>query len=113
MTGELSNFTSHVIPIDQTDHIADGFSIPIRSQGDVRLSSEITLHSFYHVHNFAYNLLSVSCLAKNLNCDVIFLSDRCFLQDLTSKKIFGRGYKHDGLYYVDNHLTSKVSPFSP
>ena len=51
------------------------------------MSSDITLHSVYHVPNFAYNLLSVDHLAKNLNCDVIFLLDSCFLQDLTSKKV--------------------------
>ena len=41
----------------------------------------------------------VSRLAKSLNCAVIFLPFYCLLQDLSSKKIFGRGYKRDGLYY--------------
>ncbi|GFY95259.1 hypothetical protein Acr_10g0006440 [Actinidia rufa] len=99
MTGELATFTSPVTSIHQSVCIADGSSIPIRSQGDACLSSDITLSSVYYVPNFAYNLLSVSRLAKDLNCAVVFLPSRCLLQDLTSKKIFGRGYERDGLYY--------------
>ena len=63
------------------------------------LSSDIMLSSVLHVPNFAFNLLSVSRLAKSLNCPVIFLPYHCLLQDQSSKKIFGKGYKRDGLYY--------------
>ncbi|GFZ20739.1 hypothetical protein Acr_28g0014440 [Actinidia rufa] len=77
MTGELATFTSPVTSIHQSVCIADGSSIPIRSQGDARLSSDITLSS-----------------------------------DLTLKKIFGRGYERDGLYYFGNPLPSRV-PLEP
>ena len=63
------------------------------------LSSDIMLFSVLYIPNFAFNLLSVSRLAKSLNCAVIFLPFHCLLQDLSLKKIFGRGYEHDGLYY--------------
>ena len=36
-----------------------------------------------------------------------------FLHDLTSKKIFGRGYECNGLYYFGSPLPPKVSLFSP
>ncbi|GFY83186.1 hypothetical protein Acr_02g0014260 [Actinidia rufa] len=74
MTGELATFTSPVTSVNQSVCIADGSSIPIRSQGDARLSSNITLSSVYH--------------------------------DLSSKKIFGRGYERDGLYYFGDLLPS-------
>ncbi|GFZ05939.1 hypothetical protein Acr_18g0001090 [Actinidia rufa] len=74
MTGELATFTSPVTSIHQSVCIADGSSIPIHSQGDARLSSDITLSS-----------------------------------DLTSKKIFGRGYGRDGLYYFGDPLPSSAS----
>ncbi|GFZ18593.1 hypothetical protein Acr_27g0003320 [Actinidia rufa] len=109
MTGELATFTSPVTSVNQSVCIADGSSIPIRSQGDARLSSDITLSSVYHVPHFAYNLLSVSRLAKDLNCAVVFLPSRCYLQDLSSKKIFGRGYERDGLYYFGDPLPSHVT----
>ncbi|GFY85851.1 hypothetical protein Acr_04g0005890 [Actinidia rufa] len=112
MTGELATFTSPVTSIHQSVCIADGSSIPIRSQGDACLSSDITLSSVYYVPNFAYNLLSVSRLAKDLNCAVVFLPSRCLLQDLTSKKIFGRGYERDGLYYFGDPLPSSASSSS-
>ena len=63
------------------------------------LSLDILLSSVLHVPNFTFNLLSVSRLAKSLNCTIIFLPYHCLLQDLNSKKIFGRGYERDGLYY--------------
>ncbi|GFY96712.1 hypothetical protein Acr_11g0010180 [Actinidia rufa] len=77
MTGELATFTSPVTSVNQSVCIADGSSIPIRSQGDARLSSDITLSSVYH--------------------------------DLSSKKIFGRGYERDGLYYFGDPLPSHVT----
>ncbi|GFY97193.1 hypothetical protein Acr_11g0014990 [Actinidia rufa] len=43
MTGELTTFTSLVTSVHQSICIADGSFIPIRSQGDARLSSDITI----------------------------------------------------------------------
>ena len=91
MTGESSVFSSSVTPIVQSVCIADGSSTPVHHQGDVHLSTDITLSSVYYVPNFAYNLLSVNRLAKDHNCAVVFLPSYCYLQDLTSNKILGRG----------------------
>uniref|UniRef100_A0A2N9ED05 Integrase catalytic domain-containing protein n=1 Tax=Fagus sylvatica TaxID=28930 RepID=A0A2N9ED05_FAGSY len=99
MTGESSIFSSPLIPITQSVSLADGSTSHISHKGDVFLSSDIMLSSVLHIPNFAFNLLSVSRLAKSLNCAVIFLPFHCLLQDLSSKKIFGRGYERDGLYY--------------
>jgi hypothetical protein len=99
MTGEPSLFSSPLIPITQSVCLADSSTSHISHKGDVFLSSDILLSSVLHVPNFAFNLLSVSRLAKSLNCAVIFLPYHCLLQDLNSKKIFGRGYERNGLYY--------------
>ena len=99
MTGELSLFTSPLFSIDQFVRIADGSAVHVRSKGDVCLSSQLTLSSVLYVPDFAYNLLSVSRLARDYKCDVIFSSHTCLLQDQNSKKIFGRGYERNGLYY--------------
>ena len=79
MTGKLSIFSSPVVPIHQTICLADGSTSTIQHKGDVCLSPNITLSSVLHVPNFAFNLLSVSRLAKSFNCAVIFLSDCCLL----------------------------------
>uniref|UniRef100_A0A2N9J940 Integrase catalytic domain-containing protein n=1 Tax=Fagus sylvatica TaxID=28930 RepID=A0A2N9J940_FAGSY len=99
MTGESSIFSSPLIPVTQSVSLADGSTSHISHKGDVFLSSDIMLSSVLHIPNFAFNLLSVSRLAKSLNCAIIFLPFHCLLQDLSSKKIFGRGYERDGLYY--------------
>ncbi|TXG59600.1 hypothetical protein EZV62_014173 [Acer yangbiense] len=99
MTGELSLFSSPLVPTNASVRVADGSITAISSKGDVRLSSDITPSSVLHVPKIAFNLLSVSCIAKSFDCAVIFLPDHCFLQDRTSKRIFGRGYEHEGLYY--------------
>ncbi|GFS35783.1 hypothetical protein Acr_00g0042020 [Actinidia rufa] len=80
MTGELSLFTSHLSSIDQFIRIADGSAVHVRSKGKICLSSQLTLSSVLYVPDFAYNLLS----------------------DQNSKKIFGRGYEWNGLYYFGN-----------
>ena len=77
MTGESSVFVSPFTPIDQSVCIADGTTVPVHSQGNAHLSSDITLSSVYFVPNFAYNLLSVNRLAKDHNCAVVFLSNCC------------------------------------
>ncbi|GFY82722.1 hypothetical protein Acr_02g0009620 [Actinidia rufa] len=99
MTGELSLFTSHLSSIDQFVRIADGSAVHVRSKGEICLFSQLKLSSVFYVSDFAYNLLSVSRLARDYNCDVIFSSHTCLLQDQNSKKIFGRGYEWNGLYY--------------
>ena len=66
MTGELSTFTSPVTYVNQSICIADGLFISIHSRGNARLSFDITLSSVHYVSNFAYNLLSVTHLAKTL-----------------------------------------------
>ena len=93
MTGELSLFSSSLSPIAQTVRIADGSTVHIRNKGDVSLSPHITLTSVLHVPNFAYNLLSVSRLTRDLDCVVPFSPHSCLLQDRVSRKIFGGGYE--------------------
>ena len=64
MTSNLSTFTFPFTSIDQSVHIADGSSIPVRSQSDAYLSPDTTLSSVYFVPNFAFSLLSENRLAK-------------------------------------------------
>ena len=100
MTGEQSLFVSPFTPIDELVHIADGSLIFVHSQGDVYLSSDITLSFVYYILDFACNLMSVNRLTNDHNCVIVFLLGCCYLQDLTLKKIFGKGYERNGLYYL-------------
>ena len=109
MTGESSLFSSPLIPITQSVSLTNGSTSHISHKGDVILLSDIMLSSVLHVPNFAFNLLSVSCLTKSLNCAVIFLPYHCLLQDLNLRKIFGKGYERDGLYYFGEPPPTKSS----
>ena len=70
-TDKLSIFSSHVVPIHQTINLADGSTSIIQHKGAVCLSPNVTFTCVLHVLNFAFNLLSVSHLAKTFNCVVI------------------------------------------
>ena len=78
MTGESSLFVSPFTSIDESVRIADGTLVSVHNQGDVYLSSDITLSSIYSIPNFAYNLLFVNHHAKDHNCAVVFLLDCCY-----------------------------------
>ena len=73
MTDESSIFSSPLIPVTQSVSLADGSTSRISHKGDMFLSSDIMFSSVLHIPNFAFNLLSVSRLAKSLNGAVIFL----------------------------------------
>ena len=94
-------FLSLPVPaiIAQSVCFADGSLSFVCHKGVMSLSPTIILSFVLHVLNFAYNLLSVSRLVKQFNCAVIFLPSSCLLQDVSSKRWFGKGYERDGLYY--------------
>ena len=51
--------------------------------GTIQLSSHITLTNVLCVPTFTFNLLSVNALTKSQPICLVFLSQFCFLQDLT------------------------------
>ena len=112
MTGELSLFTSPLTPVSQSVRIANGSAVHVSCTGDVRLSPDLTLSSVLYVPDFAYNLLSISRIVRDYACDVIFSTSGCLLQDQHSKKIFGKGYERDGLYYFGDPPGARTSSLS-
>lgn len=63
-----------------------------------------TLSNVYHVPNLAVNLLSIGKLT-DLGLNVVFSNDHCFIQDRTSGRQIGIGYREGGLYLLDSlHL---------
>ena len=45
--------------------------------------------------------MSVSKLTRALKCYILFFPDFCFLRDLMTKQIIGRGRKSRGLYILN------------
>ena len=81
--------------------------------GTIQLSSHITLSNVLCVPLFTFNLLSVSALTKSQSICLVFLSQFCFLQDLTCCSMIGMGKMHDGLYLLqDSSLSLATASFS-
>jgi hypothetical protein len=51
----------------------------------------------------------MSQVTEELNCVVLIYSNVCFLQDVLSKEIIGRGTKRGGLYYLDDFNHGKAN----
>lgn len=65
--------------------------------GNLVISPSLSLTNILCVPSFAYNLLSISKLLLDTSYQVIFLADKCYLQDQHLKKMLELGREEDGL----------------
>lgn len=77
--------------------------------GDVHVPNGFKLKNVLNVLGFNCNLLSVSCLANDLNCSLTFLPKTCYIQDLCSRNLIRTGKECGELYYLDAFKESKVA----
>ncbi|KAJ0885211.1 putative RNA-directed DNA polymerase [Helianthus annuus] len=102
MTGDpqlLSDFQKHA-PLPYVT-IADGSTPKVLGSGNASITPSIHLSSVLNLPNFPFNLLSVSKITRGLNCSALFLPDSCVFQDLSTKRIIGKGREYDGLYILE------------
>ena len=57
---------------------------------------------------FNFNLISISHLTKSLFCCFVFISNLCFIQDLTHWSMIGLGKEHGGLYFLQQDFKSDM-----
>lgn len=110
MTGNshlFSAFQSNSSTLTVT--LADGSTSRIRGSGTINPTPSLPLSSVLHLPNLSFNLVSVSQLTKNLNCSVSFFPDHCLFQDLTTKKIIGKGHESGGLYILDTSFSTSIA----
>jgi hypothetical protein len=86
---------------------ANGTLNPVRGEGSVPLTNDLSLDSVLIVPSLNYNLLSVSQITTALFCIVIFWPNSCVFKDIRTRQTIGYGIKRGMLYYLD--LTSKSS----
>ena len=79
--------------------------------GTIQLSSHITFTNVLCVPFFTFNLLSISALTKSQPICLVFLSNLCFIQDLTCWSMIGMGQMHDGLYLLQDSSLSQAIAF--
>ncbi|CAN1778901.1 Retrovirus-related Pol polyprotein from transposon RE1 [Linum perenne] len=78
--------------------------------GTVRLSPKLLLHNVLCVPSFAFNLISVSKLTGGQNISLIFRSESCVIQDLSSTTTIGLASQTRGLYRL---ISSQLPSNSP
>ena len=109
MAGSYRNFVEYAPDLKrQSVRLADGSSQTVLGIGTVACGSNMSLSSILHVPSFPMNLLSISCITKELNCAVIFFPSRCLFQELGTGRKLGTGNMRDGLYYLDDNMSHKV-----
>ena len=58
---------------------------------------------------FSFNLIYVSKLTRTLNCSILFFHDHCLIQDLSTKRIIGRGREFGDLYMLETKVPKSVA----
>ncbi|KAF5812650.1 putative RNA-directed DNA polymerase [Helianthus annuus] len=100
---------NHELPIT----IPNGDAIPVKGKGDYTLPGGVKIKGILHVPDFTCNLLSVSRLAKDLQCSVTFYPDFFVMQGLRSGNLIGAGKCEGGLYrlkmFVEERKAMSVS----
>ena len=115
---EKANSTSWILDSGATDHVSssqtnfhsyhqinpitvkllNGHLVHATHLGTIQLSTFITLHDVLYVPAFTFNLISISKLVSSTNCKLIFSSNICILQDMTTKVRIGTAEVSCGLY---------------
>ena len=106
MIGNSSLFTTfQQHPSTSTITLADGLTSCVLGSRTIHL---ITLTLVLSLPQFSLNLIFVSELTRTLNCSVSFFPGYCFIQDLVTKQIIGRGCESGGLYILETEVSKFV-----
>lgn len=85
--------------------IADGTKVSIAGHSSVVLLNKYYANDMLHV-NLSLNLLSVSKITKELQCSLIFSSDRCVMQVLVTGMKIEISLVGNGLYRLPSVIGS-------
>ena len=99
-------FQSH--PSPSTITLADGSTSCVLRSWTIHSTPLITLTFVLSLPQFSFNLISVSKLTCTLNCSISFVPDHCLIQDLSTKRIIGRGHEFACLYILETEVKKFV-----
>ncbi|XP_057981102.1 uncharacterized protein LOC131166525 [Malania oleifera] len=102
-------FTSITAEVSYSVTLPNGEAVAVTHIGTVRPTKDLILHNVLCVPSFSFNLISARKLAHTLKCCLIFLSKKCFIQDLLTWRTTGMGEVKNGLYHL---LQNEVPPAS-
>ncbi|RDY14086.1 hypothetical protein CR513_00899, partial [Mucuna pruriens] len=82
--------------------IADDSLLAIIGIETIKLTPLITFHDVFHVLDLSCNLLSISKITYNHQCQVNFYSSYCVFQKLDTRRMIDNAKEKDELYYFDD-----------
>ena len=92
--------------------LPNGERVDVKLTGETKINEQISLKNVLYLPDFNCNLVSISKLARELNCSVVFLPHGCFVQDLTTKRVIAAGELKGNLYYLDQGAEGQVNAAS-
>ena len=106
----ISSSFTWVIDSRATDQMTGNCSVFTTFQSHLSTST-ITLAdgSTLSLPKFSFNLIYVSKLTRTLNCNILFFLDYCFIQDLSMKRIIGRGCESGDLYILETEVPKSIA----
>ena len=105
----ISFFQTYTTVANCVVKLPNGESARVTHVGTIKLSNFLILEHVLCVPSFSFNLLSVSQLTHNLPLFLVFLSQFCFIQDLSYWRTIGVGGVQNGLYLLQKS-NSRTAP---
>lgn len=109
MTFDKNDLSVQSKPLRKYVQTASGHLTQVKAAGTINISPNMQLSNCLYVPTLSHKLLSISHVTKELNCTMIMHPHFCYLQDIRTGEIIGRGTERSGLYYMDEiSQSSKV-----
>lgn len=89
--------------------LPDGSHASVTHIGIVKFNPSLILKHVYYIPSFKFNLLSISQLTSQLNCDVIFSDSTCLFQDRLTNSMISQGRLQNGLYCLEDVPNSNLA----
>jgi hypothetical protein len=107
MTGNQTVLRNYrFIQNDQYFTVANNEKIKIKGWGMISIFPKYFLQDVFFVENCSVNLLFISKVTKELNCEIIFKENIVIFQDLITKEKTGKGFLENGVYFLDSNKSS-------
>ena len=97
---EFLNYKQYPSTHKETVQTTDGTYRLIIGIGTINCRPSINLTSILHVPSFPVNLLSLSALVDQIDCQITFDREHCIIQERTGNEI-GIGVRYGELWYLD------------
>jgi hypothetical protein len=108
MTFDETDISTNKPQIKQGVENANGDVYPVTQTGDVIVTKKILLKDTLVVPSLTTKLISISKLAKELNCSVMMFPNHCVFQDILTKETIAHGTRQGELYYLDADANGKA-----